>query len=77
MSLPNYHYTLRKIPKEFVLLECLYGEFLFNNLPEFLRKSVRYVMAITNALVIQLCGPGSVVDITTGYGLEGPAIESR
>jgi len=24
-----------------------------------------------------LCGPGSVVGITTGYGLDGPGIESR
>ena len=23
------------------------------------------------------CGPGSVVDIATGYGLDGPGIESR
>ena len=23
------------------------------------------------------CGPGSVVGITTGYGLDGPGIESR
>jgi hypothetical protein len=24
-----------------------------------------------------ICGPGSVVDIATGYGLDGPGIESR
>jgi hypothetical protein len=24
-----------------------------------------------------LCGPGSSVDIATGYGLDGPGIESR
>jgi hypothetical protein len=23
------------------------------------------------------CGPGSIVSITTGYGLDGPGIESR
>ena len=23
------------------------------------------------------CGPGSIVDIATGYGLDGPGIESR
>ena len=26
---------------------------------------------------MHLCGPGSVVGIATGYGLDGPGIESR
>ena len=26
---------------------------------------------------ISVCGPGSVVGIATGYGLDGPGIESR
>jgi len=26
---------------------------------------------------VRLCGPSSVVGIATGYGLDGPAIESR
>ena len=26
---------------------------------------------------VNLSGPGSVVGITTGYGLDGPGIESR
>jgi hypothetical protein len=27
--------------------------------------------------IIKLCGPGSSVGIATGYGLDGPGIESR
>jgi len=27
--------------------------------------------------VLVICGPGSVVGIATGYGLDGPGIESR
>jgi len=29
------------------------------------------------ALYTKTCGPGSVVGIATGYGLDGPGIESR
>jgi len=29
------------------------------------------------AEVLDICGPGSVVGIATGYGLDGPGIESR
>jgi len=32
---------------------------------------------ILSVYSIQLCGPGSVVGIATGYGLDGPGIESR
>ena len=28
-------------------------------------------------ILFKFCGPGSVVDIATGYGLDGPGIESR
>jgi hypothetical protein len=28
-------------------------------------------------LLSEMCGPGSVVGIATGYGLDGPGIESR
>ena len=33
-------------------------------------------LQITSHLII-FCGPGSVVGIATGYGLDGPGIESR
>ena len=32
---------------------------------------------VVSITVIRVCGPGSVVGITTGYGLDGPGIESR
>jgi hypothetical protein len=32
---------------------------------------------ITIYIYIYIYGPGSVVDIATGYGLDGPGIESR
>jgi len=37
------------------------------------RKSVEKIQVVT----IQICGPGGVVDIATGYGLDGLWIESR
>jgi hypothetical protein len=30
---------------------------------------------IFNIMYIEFCGPGSVVGIATGYGLDGPGIE--
>jgi hypothetical protein len=38
-----------------------------------------YVRIYTNisTLYTQFCGPGSSVGTATGYGLEGPRIESR
>jgi hypothetical protein len=34
-------------------------------------------MSIYSAGNIQCCGPGSSVGVATGYGLDGPGIESR
>jgi hypothetical protein len=42
------------------------------------RKSFVYKeVEIINNLIISRCGPGSSVGIATGYGLDGPGIESR
>jgi len=38
-------------------------------------KGERFVYFI--AITVVRCGPGSVVGIATGYGLDGPGIESR
>ena len=40
-----------------------------------LRKDVVYLKIITD--YYNECGPGSVVGIATGYGFDGPGIESR
>ena len=37
-----------------------------------LRVNSEFVLAM-----LKICGPGSVVDIATGNGLDGPGIESR
>ena len=39
-------------------------------------ESIRILPNI-NQSVLQFSGPGTVVDIVTGYGLDGPGIESR
>jgi len=38
-----------------------------------------YTMQSSNIFMyfIQFCGPGSIVSIATGYGLDGPGIESQ
>jgi hypothetical protein len=38
------------------------------------KKVIFYIFWV---LYFEVCGPGSVVGITTGYGLDGPGIESR
>jgi hypothetical protein len=37
----------------------------------------RYGLVRNNMVHLNLSGPGSVVGIATGYGLDGPGIESR
>jgi len=37
----------------------------------------RMVSLFILTLDLGKCGPGSIVDIATGYGLDGPGIESR
>ena len=37
--------------------------------------SIRHLVYVT--LQMTICGQGSVVDIATSYGLDGPGIESR
>jgi len=44
----------------------------------FLRDMLlNYKQAVLNYLLLQVSGPGSSVGIATGYGLDGPGIESR
>jgi hypothetical protein len=36
-----------------------------------------YYLSLNYILYNKSCGPGSLVSIATGYGIEGPGIESR
>jgi len=38
---------------------------------------LHYATTTTTTTTTTTCGPGSVVGIATGYGLDGPGIESR
>ena len=40
-------------------------------------KKVKIGILCFYYITLVTCGPGSVVGIATGYGLEGPGIESR
>jgi hypothetical protein len=41
------------------------------------RSRTKATESLLLMLLLLLCGPGSVVGITTGYGMDGPGIESR
>jgi hypothetical protein len=64
------------------VLNVLIFKFQMNLLLQFMKNtSVGYTLAIIPIIILTLLQhfswPGSVVSIVTGYGLDGPGIESR
>jgi len=57
-----------------ILLVCMSHKFMFSSKSKFGTTSI---YEITQWPIIVAGGPGSSVGIATGYGLDGPGIESR
>ena len=62
-------------PLPLSICECEDGDILLRNILGFLSFDDGHCPKYQSSLLH--CGSGSVVGITTGYGLDGPGIESR